>query len=311
MKLENILFTGKIYKELSQLVPLKLQGKQLRFLSENNVTEKDLDWADAFVAFQPTRQFHFRHVKWVHALGAGVDRYLELPAWPADVLLTRTITSFGQKIGEYVLSYMLQNLQHHQRYADLQQQKEWKVVPPVSLAEKRVIIYGTGEIGQEVARMLSYFGVCVYGVSLSGGAKPHFKQNRTLSDVDDALLHEVDYVINTLPLTKETSHFYNEAFFAKLNGAVFINVGRGKSVATESLLRALDNENVARAVLDVFDEEPLASSSALWTHPNITITPHISAITTPEEAVTCFLDTLEKIEAGEPLTNRVDVKKGY
>ncbi len=313
MKINNILFTGRLIKELDLLLGSceALEGRALRFISESNVTSEDLAWADAYVAFQPTENFHFGHIKWVHSLGAGVDRYTALGKWPENVLLTRTITSFGQKIGEYTLSYMLKDLQHHYTFRDQQGRGEWKMVAPRALNEMKVVIFGTGEIGQEVARILAYFGVKVYGVSRSGVSKEYYSKVMPLNRVEDGCLIEADYVVNTLPLTEETERLFDDSFFGKLNQAVFINVGRGGTVDHEALLGALDRGNLKAAVLDVFEEEPLPVGSPLWNHRGVTITPHISAITTPEEAVTCFLETLECVESGGKLRNAVDVVRGY
>lgn len=314
MKITNIIFTGRLVRELESLLNAedKLKGKDMRFLLEGEVSSEDLDWADAYVAFHPVESFHFGSVKWVHSLGAGVDRYLALgDRWPEDVLLTRTITSFGRKIGEYTLSYMLKEIQHHYRFRDQQERGEWKMVAPRALDEMKVVVFGTGEIGQELARILSFFGVKVDGVSRSGAYKDNFSKVMSLEEVDDSCLGKADFIINTLPLTKETERLFDERLFGHMNQAVFVNVGRGATVDHGALLSALDSGWLKAAVLDVFEEEPLPAGSPLWSHPGVTITPHISAITTPEEAVVCFLETLEAVESGRELRNRVDVGRGY
>ncbi|WP_404430008.1 D-2-hydroxyacid dehydrogenase [Sutcliffiella horikoshii] len=314
MKITNILFTGRLVKELEGLLNTEemLKGRRVRFVPDGEVSSEDLDWADAYVAFHPTADFHFGNLKWVHSLGAGVDRYMALgDRWSEEVLLTRTITSFGQKIGEYTLSYMLKELQHHDRFREQQGRGEWKMVAPRALGEMKVVVFGTGEIGQELARILAFFGVQVVGVSRSGKDKDHFSKVVSLKEVDDSCLGNADFIINTLPLTKETLGLFNERFFGRLNEAIFVNVGRGGTVDHGALLDALDSGGLRAAVLDVFEEEPLPADSPLWSHPGVTITPHISAITTAEEAVVCFLETLEAVESGGDLRNRVDVGRGY
>ncbi|MGD6993407.1 D-2-hydroxyacid dehydrogenase [Sutcliffiella horikoshii] len=314
MKITNILFTGRLVDELEGLLNAEemLNGRRVRFVPDGEVSSGDLDWADAFVAFHPTIIFHFGGIKWVHSLGAGVDRYMALNGdWPEDVLLTRTITSFGRKIGEYTLSYMLKEAQHHDRFRDQQGRGEWKMVAPRTLDEMKVVVFGTGEIGQELAKILGFFGVQVEGVSRSGRDKDHFFRVMSLEEVDDSSLGAADFIINTLPLTKETAGLFNEQFFGCMNQAVFINVGRGGTVHHGALLNALDSGALKAAVLDVFEVEPLPADSPLWSHPGVTVTPHISAITTPEEAVECFLETLDAVESGGELRNRVDVGRGY
>ncbi|KMJ60392.1 hypothetical protein AB685_06175 [Bacillus sp. LL01] len=313
MKITNILFTGRLVNELKTMLTAKdaLKGLNLRFIAESQVTGEDMDWADGFVAFQPTEEFQFGNIKWIHSLGAGVDRYMALGSWPENVLLTRTVTSFGQKIGEYTLSHILKDLQHHDKFQRQQGEKEWTVHSPRPLHEVKVIIYGTGEIGQEVARILTFFGVEVYGVSRSGADKENFRMVMPLEDVEESILGKMDYVINTLPLTEETTNLFSHSFFEWVNQAVLINVGRGRTIDSEALLVALHSGKLKAAVLDVLEEEPLPADSPLWAHPKVNITPHISAITTPEEAVECFLETLALLKDGRELRNKVDVGKGY
>jgi glyoxylate/hydroxypyruvate reductase len=96
-----------------------------------------------------------------------------------------------------------------------------------------------------------------------------------------------------------------------LSNAGFINVGRGASVDEEDLLQALNENQVRFAVLDVFAHEPLPENHPFWNNSRVQITPHISAVTTPEEGAACFLETLKNIDENRHLTNKVDTKKGY
>ncbi|KYD27997.1 D-3-phosphoglycerate dehydrogenase [Geobacillus sp. B4113_201601] len=118
-------------------------------------------------------------------------------------------------------------------------------------------------------------------------------------------------MIAALPLTEETHHLFDKTFFSCLHNAGFINVGRGATVEEAALVGALENRNVRLAVLDVFEEEPLPLHSPLWGHPHVIITPHIAALTAAEDAARSILDTLRRIETGEPLANAVDVSRQY
>ncbi|MFA9559996.1 D-2-hydroxyacid dehydrogenase [Evansella sp. AB-rgal1] len=316
MKITNILITGKIYKELEEIMEREgyeeLRGKQLRFRAEGEVTEDDLEWSEAFVSFRPTPNFYFgKNLKWVHSLGAGVDRYMSLGIWKQGIPLTRTVCSFGERISEYSLSYVLRDLQFHETFAQHQAVKQWNEFTPIPLKEIRLIVFGTGEIGHEVARAFSSFGVKVYGVSLSGKQKSHFEKVIGRENLSRDFLQGADYIINTLPLTSYTDKLFGEEFFNELKNAVFINCGRGASVDHSALRKALDNGNLKSAVLDVFEVEPLPTTDPLWDNPKVTITPHISAVTTPEEAVACFVDTLSNIEGNRELENEVDLTKEF
>lgn len=310
MIIQNILIVSPMYKEIKKHMESFGLEKNFLFLHEDEVSGEHLTWADAFVAFNTQQDYDYSQVKWVHSLGAGVDRFLFKKKWKEEVLLTRTICSFGQRIAEYSLSYILKDLQYHDSFQELKKQKKWEPLTPKLLGDQKVLIYGTGEIGQKTAKILSSFGVEVYGVSLSGNQKDSFKKVYPV-DGHFNYLEGMNYVINTLPLTEKTEKLFNHRIFDQLHNAVFMNVGRGASINEESLLAALNNGHIRIAVLDVFENEPLPETNPLWIHPAIVITPHISAVTTPKEAVDCFVDTLRNIEEGKSLSNKVDIKKGF
>jgi glyoxylate/hydroxypyruvate reductase len=299
-----------MFRELQALIEKDIPDKTFRFMPEEELSQEDLSWADALVSFNLKAEYDYSSVKWVHSLGAGVDRFLHKKDWNQEILLTRTICSFGQRIAEYCLSYILKDLQLHDRFKEQQQQKNWVQSTPKLITEQKVLVYGTGEIGQTIAKVFSGLGVDVYGVSLSGKEKAGFKEVMTVNS-HFSVLKEMNYVINTLPLTERTEKLFDGAIFKQLSNAGFINVGRGASIDEEALLLALNDNTVSFAVLDVFDQEPLPKNNPLWDHPRVQITPHISAVTTPSEGAACFLETLKNIDENRPLKNIVDTKKGY
>lgn len=310
MEIRNILIVSPMYKEVQRLIDKEALPYRFHYLAEEKLNVAELNWADALVCFNLKADIDYSGVKWVHSLGAGVDRFLYGKKWDENVLLTRTICSFGQRIAQYSLSYILSDLQVHQKFADNKRLKQWQPYTPGLLSEQKLMIYGTGEIGQSVAKVFSSFGVEVYGVSLSGKKKDYF--NEVLSiDTHYARLHEMNYVINTLPLTEQTNTLFNMEIFQHMSNIGFINVGRGASLDETALLEALTYNQVRFAVLDVFSQEPLPKEHPFWEHPSIVITPHISAVTTPEEGVACFIETLKNLEENKPLRNVVNPSRGY
>jgi phosphoglycerate dehydrogenase-like enzyme len=217
---------------------------------------------------------------------------------------------FGKKIGEYCLSYMLKDNQLHDEFSELQSNQTWKVLEPKSLQSQQVVIFGTGEIGSYLAKIFSFFNMKVIGVSLSGNPKEYFEQVVTFAEAHEQL-KSADWIISTLPFTNATNKLLDKNIFNYLHNAGFINVGRGATVDEDSLLYALNKGHIRKAILDVFPLEPLPSSSEFWKMPNVIITPHISALTSPEEGVNCFLQTLSKVTTNQPLTNVVNIEKGY
>ena len=94
-------------------------------------------------------------------------------------------------------------------------------------------------------------------------------------------------------------------------GAYLINVGRGQLVDENALPEALDRGALSGAALDVFEREPVPAESPLWTRPEVTISPHVSGLTTIPGAGAGFLECLGEIEAGRPPKWAVDIGKGY
>jgi glyoxylate/hydroxypyruvate reductase len=310
MIIENILIVSPMFQKLESLIEKEQIQKNFRFLPEEEMTTEHLEWADALVCFNLKSNVDYNQVKWVHSLGAGVDRFLFGKSWNEKVLLTRTICSFGQRIAEYCLSYILKDLQFHDQFQTAKRQKNWSPITPKLLSDQKVMVYGTGEIGQTMAKIFSALSVEVYGVSQSGKGKDYFKEVMTL-DAHFSHVSSMDYLINTLPLTEQTAQLFTKDILGQLSNAGFINVGRGATLDEKALLDALNQQHVRFAVLDVFTQEPLPEENPLWDHPNVHITPHISAVTTPDEGVACFIETLKNIEENKPLRNRVDVEKGY
>ena len=241
MIINNILIVSPKFAELKRFIEKEELQKNIRYMPEEQMSEADLNWADALVCFQLKSNIDYTQFKWVHSLGAGVDQFLFKKEWNENVLLTRTICSFGQRIAEYCLSYILKDLQFHDDFRESKREKNWQPITPKLLNEQKVMIFGTGEIGQITARTLSSLGMEVSGVSLSGKGKENFKEVIPV-ETHHSRLGEMDYVINTLPLTIETENLFNEHIFQHLSNACFINVGRGGSLDELALLYGIESK---------------------------------------------------------------------
>jgi phosphoglycerate dehydrogenase-like enzyme len=310
MIIQNILVAGNYQQDFEKYYPNK-KRKSFRFIPVEEITERDLAWADAYVGFKPCPNFQFSNLKWVHSFNAGVNNYLEIEGWKEhQVVLTRTVCSFGERISEYCLSYILRDLQYHNEFQQKQREKKWIQKTPKRLRDQTVVIFGTGAIGQEVAKTFHSLGATVLGVSGSGEQKEYFNKIVPI-DISSTVVGEADWIISTLPLTKHTYRLFNHNLFQQMNDAGFINVGRGATVDEQALITALDSGNIHSAILDVVDVEPLPEPSPLWTRPNVMITPHISAVTELNEAIECFAQTLLALEKEQMVPNQVDFSKGY
>ena len=125
-------------------------------------------------------------------------------------------------------------------------------------------------------------------------------------------VNNADFVISVLPATTQTDDLIGEALFSAMpEQSYFINVGRGNAVDEQALMNALNNSDIAGAALDVFKQEPLPEHHPFWQISQLTITPHISAITDQHEVVQQIAENYRQFTLGKALNNQVDVNKGY
>ena len=128
----------------------------------------------------------------------------------------------------------------------------------------------------------------------------------------DAFLDGLSVLVNLLPHTPDTHGVLNQRSFSKLTrGAYLVNIARGAHLVEQDLLVALEQGQIAAATLDVFVEEPLPSQHPFWTHPRISITPHISALTLREESIAQIAQKIDALMRGEPIGGIVDIGRGY
>lgn len=254
----------------------------------------------------------FPNLKVMMSLGAGVDHILDQVDRPMNVPVVRLIDP-GLKTGmvEYVL---YQVLRFHRRMAEYEQQQRkglWIERSQSLASERRIGILGLGEIGIACAEALNRLDFDVIGWS------------RTKKDIlkvgcfygDESLkpfLSQSNILICLLPLTPETEGILNKVTLGAMPaGSFLINVGRGGHLMEADLIEALDSGHIAGAALDVFREEPLGKDSPFWHHPNVTVTPHIAALTLPQTAGPVIADIIEHVRTGRDIPGKVDTARGY
>lgn len=298
-----------------------LSGLQSRLPTANirQWRRGDTQPADYALVWQPPQEMLASRIelKGVFALGAGVDAILDQErrypgTLPAGVPLVRLEDAgMSLQMQEYVVATVLRYFRRMDEYQLQQQQKLWQPLEPHQHDKFTVGILGAGVLGKRVAQKLIEFGFtvrcwsrtpkCIEGVTSFVGKEklPAFIQGTQL-------------LINLLPNTPETAGILNQSLFSQLNAnAYIINIARGAHLLERDLLAAMSAGQVAAATLDVFAEEPLSSMHPFWSHPRMTITPHIAAITLPEVAMDQVVANIQIIEAGREPVGLVDVVRGY
>lgn len=248
-------------------------------------------------------------VDWVQSTWAGITPLAAIDR--RDYVLTGIKNVFGQQMAEYVLGYLLAHELRVVERARQQAAGNWFDRPSGVLQGKRLGIMGTGSIGAHIARTARPFGLAVCGLSRSGAQLPDFDAVQPVEELH-RFLEPLDYLVSVLPATTATTRLLDRVALAKLPAhAFFVNVGRGNVVDDTALIDALRNGQLAGAVLDVFDEEPVPAGSSLWRAPNLTMTAHIAAMSHPELIVPIFIENYRRYCNNAPLEFVIDLDKGY
>jgi phosphoglycerate dehydrogenase-like enzyme len=259
-------------------------------------------------------------IRWVQVFSAGVEKCVSIPALrERGVLLTNMQRVAGPVMAEHVVAMMLAFARGLQFFIPERAAGRWTAEPPssvrmVTIEGKNVLVVGLGGIGTEVARRAHALGMRVTATRASGREGPEFVSYVGLPDELHKLAADADFIVNTTPLTPQTTGIFNAAFFAAAKpGAYFFNVGRGGSVVEADLVAALESGRIAGAGLDVTDPEPLPATSALWKIQNVIITPHVSTDSDLglDARVAVIRENLRRYVAGERMLSEVDLGKGY
>ncbi len=214
-------------------------------------------------------------LKWIHALGTGVDGILMLPSLRNDVMLTSTRGIHGVPMTEMAFMLMLALCRDLPRSLRAQAGGRWERWPAQLLDKKTAGIVGVGLIAEQLAPKLKAFGMDVIGVSRSGRAVPGIDRMVRRDDLAH-VAGEIDFLIALVPYEDDTHELIGaEVLRAMKPTAFLINIARGEVVDESALLEILREGGIAGAALDTFVEEPLPSDHPFWRMENVIITPHL------------------------------------
>jgi glyoxylate/hydroxypyruvate reductase A len=253
-----------------------------------------------------------RELKAVFTVSAGVDGVVAVPNLPKEIPLIRlNDAGMAVQMAEYVCHALIRHTREFDAYAAQRIDLRWKMRRPINRKEFPVGVMGVGSIGAYVAKAVSIFGYPTFGWSRSPKSLNGITTFAGRDHFDD-FLHAVRVLVCMLPLTPETEGILNAATLSKLKpNGYLINVARGRHLIEEDLLTLLADGTLAGAALDVVRQEPLPADHAFWTHPKITLTPHIAAITLREKSVAQIAKKIRALARGECVEGVVDFKRGY
>ncbi len=258
--------------------------------------------ADALLTFGPHMKDEVLHgaarLKWVQALGTGVDNLIDLPSLSPDVIITNIRGIHGAPVSEAAIMMMLGLARDFATSVRNQDKQVWTRWPAQLLDGKTVGIYGVGQIAESLAPRCKAMGMTVIGFTSAPRALPGFDRMHARAE----LIQEaagLDFLVLLAPYSEETRNLIDARVFAAMKPSGYlINLARGGIVDEDALMGALERGEIAGAALDVFQEEPLPGSHPLWSARNVIITAHLGgfsdvyaerALVTVEHNMACFL----------------------
>jgi glyoxylate/hydroxypyruvate reductase len=258
----------------------------------------------------------FPNLKAIFSLGAGVDFLMTDPALPRVPVVRIVDPDLTMRMSEYVALHVLMHHRRQRLYDAQQRDRRWDDHDQPAAADVSVGVMGLGVMGRDAVEVLRRLGFKVAGWSRTPKSIPGVETFHGAAGLD-AFLARSEILVCLLPATPATNGILDLKLLRRLKrdgalgGAYLINAGRGALQIDADIIAALDEGSLAAATLDVFPTEPLPAASPLWSHPNVTITPHNAASSVPNALVDYVLNQIERFEHGAPLQNVVDRAAGY
>jgi glyoxylate/hydroxypyruvate reductase A len=252
------------------------------------------------------------NLKAILVLGAGVDSVLSDPELPIDVPVVRLVDAgLPGPMAEYALYAVLHFQRRMADYFGQQRDAIWRPREEFLARQWPVGVMGLGVIGATVARRIRAQGFPVAGWSRSGKSIEGVEVFSATAGLDPFLARS-RVLVNVLPLTPHTRGILNARTLSKMPpGSYVVNIGRGAHVIDADLIAALDSGQLAGAMLDVFEQEPLPANNPFWRHPKIIVTPHVAAPTLASESEAQVIENIARLERGYPPIGLVDLARGY
>jgi phosphoglycerate dehydrogenase-like enzyme len=275
-------------------------------------------------------------LRWIQLHSAGMERALQHRIIQAqDVTVTSTSGIHSTQIANFCLMMMLAFNYKLPQMFNFQRENTWspkahEIFRPTDMSQQTVGIVGYGSIGRELARIAHTLGMTVlaskrdvkhpaekatdYTPEGTGDPEGSIPERIYPGEAIGTMASECDYLVVTVPLTTKTQHLVNEQVLEHMKKtAVLINIARGGVVDEKALVTALSQGKLGGAALDVFEEEPLPSTSSLWQVDNVIISPHVSGVIDNyhEKAAALFIANLKRYLEKKPLYNQLDREIGY
>ena len=253
-------------------------------------------------------------LRWIHFISSGVEHLSPFDWVPKGVSLVNNRGVHLPKSGESFAMFLAMLNAQIPRLVTSQYRGKWDRVFTSVIVGKKLVVFGVGSQGGELARQAKRMGLRVIGIDPYVTEHPYCDEVHT-AEALKADLADTDFLAIAAPVTDETRGIFSEEVLGWLpKHAGVMNVSRGALLDQNALDRKLRAGELSGAVLDVFDPEPLPADSPLWKTPNLIITPHVSSDDLVNYMPLTIALTIENVRnemAGRPLKNVVDIAKEF
>ena len=253
-----------------------------------------------------------KNLKIIFSLGAGVDHILKLPSYKNTPIIRIQDPNMRSRMLNHVLAQILIYQLKLTEYNKAQQKNIWLDERHTSLNKDLTIgVLGVGYLGKFIANKLKSLNYNVIGykntISAAKYSIPIYYKKSLKT-----FLKLSDIIVSVLPATIETKDLINKSFLNQMKKkSLLINIGRGSSLNEMDLLKHIKQNNFFFASLDVFKKEPLPKNSKLWKNQNITVTPHVAAITDVDSSINYIFSKFEQFRTKGKIKSDVKIKNGY
>ncbi len=287
----------------------------------NDSVMQEIGDADALIGnITPAEVRAGKNLKWVAVMSAGVENVLMKSGGndlrDSNIVLTNNKVVQGPEIADHALAMLLALSRDLPTYWASKQTETWRGQPykGIELMGRNALIIGMGGIGMQIATRAWAFGMNVVGVDPEDKPfSPMIKKIVKPDQINDVMA-DADVVFISAPDTPMSHKMVGPKQFDLMKkGAYFIAVSRGGIYDMPSLVKALDEQKLAGAGVDVVDPEPLPAGHPLWKFPNTIITPHIAGRSDKDRGrmIGTIKDNIARFVDGRTLVNIVDKQKGY
>lgn len=285
--------------------------------THSNITDENLSKAEIIFGWPKEDELRKAvNLKWLHLPSAGANNYTDPSIYVnKDILLTTSSGVYGRPIAEHVFAMILSYNRNLQEYTLLKQEKRWSsILTTRDFYGSTIGIIGFGDIGKEVAIRAKALGARVLVVKKKLTNKPKYVDELYITEEIDVVLRRSDYIVLTLPATEKTKGIISKDRLDIMKPDAFlVNIGRGELIDQEALIKALRENKIGGAGLDVMTPEPLPVDNPLWELQNVMITQHSSGLSIGNDnrRVKIFVGNLKCYLNNEELRKKVDFTEGY